>query len=409
MIHSPYLIIPTRVGTRHAVGLIINTMNDIATKTKPLSPLEALLSDKTYLGIPKEGDMIKGKIVSIARNEIRIDIPGFRTGVVRGREIMENPSVVKDYHVGDEVEATVVDLENEAGDVELSFRGAGARRSWDQAATFMGSGTAMPVKIIEANKGGLMVQAGSMLGFLPVSQLAPEHYPRVQGGDKGKILERLRDLVGTEIRAKVIDVSEAENKLIFSEKAVWEDEQRGELAKFKVGDVVEGEVTALTDFGAFVKFANLEGLVHISEIAWQRIDHPRDVLAVGQKVKASVINLQGSKIFLSVKRLTDDPWTALAEKYKVGQVVTGKIVKENPFGFFVELDPEIQGLAHISELSTTPVTSPTEVAHVGDTLEWKIVSIEPEQHRLGLSLKALKDTEPQKEEPSQSQTDELPN
>ena len=258
LIHSSYLIYPPGadlVCIADWVNLII--MNDVAIK-KPTSPLEALLGDKTYLNIPKEGDVIKGTIVSIARNEIRIDIPGFRTGIVRGRELYEDPSLTKERHVGEDVEATVVDLENESGDVELSFRGAGARRTWEHAATMLGAGTAATVKVIEANKGGLMVQAGSLLGFLPVSQLAPEHYPRVQGGDKGKILERLRELIGVEINAKVIDANEVENKLIFSEKAVWEDEQRGELSKYKVGDVVEGEITALTDFGAFVKFNNLD-------------------------------------------------------------------------------------------------------------------------------------------------------
>jgi ribosomal protein S1 len=211
----------------------------------------------------------------------------------------------------------------------------------------------------------------------------------VAGGDKAKILEKLKLFVGKSMDVRVIDLNEGEEKLIVSEKAVWEEKQKNVISKFKVGDIIEGDVSALADFGAFVKFDILEGLVHISEIAWQRIDHPRDLLKVGAKVKAEIIGIEGSKIFLSMKKLIQDPWKAVASKYKVGQKITGKVLKINPFGFFVELDPDIHGLAHISELASKPVTDPGEIAKVGEEKEFMIVSIEPEQHRLGLSLKAL--------------------
>jgi ribosomal protein S1 len=164
------------------------------------------------------------------------------------------------------------------------------------------------------------------------------------------------------------------------------------LAKYKVGDNVEGEVTAVTDFGAFVRFdQNLEGLVHISEIAWQRIDHPRDVLKVGDNVRAEIINIEGSKIFLSMKKLVDDPWRKVAKKYDVNQWVKGRVLKINPFGLFVELDPEIHGLAHISELSSRPVKDVNEIARIGDEFEFRIISIDPDNHRLGLSLRKQKE------------------
>lgn len=358
------------------------------TKTANVD-LKTLLADKDWLKIPKAGDVVKGTIISMARNEIRVDIDGYKTGVVRGRELFDEAAEYSDLKVGQEVEATVIELENELGEVELSFRFAGQMKAWEALRKMVDSGEIVPAKIIEANKGGLLARVNHVNGFLPVSQLSPDNYPRVTGGDKVKILEKLKSFVGTTMNVKVIDANEREEKLIVSEKAVWEEAQKGVLDKYKIGDVVEGAITAIADFGVFVKFDNLEGLVHISEIAWQRIDHPRDIVKVGQTVKAEVIGIEGSKIFLSMKKLIQDPWKKVGEKYKVGDVVEGKILKINPFGFFVELDKDIHGLAHISELSKKPVKNINDLGKVGDAMKFKIVSIEPEQHRLGLSLKAL--------------------
>lgn len=368
------------------------------TKTAEGMDLKTLLADKTYLQIPAAGDVVKGKVISIARNEIRVDINGYKTGIVRGRELFEESSEYAELKPGDEVEATVIELENENGEVELSFRFAGQQKAWDNLRNLVESGEIVPAKIIEANKGGLLVRVNYITGFLPVSQLSPDNYPRVSGGDKTKILERLKSFVGSSMDVKVIDVNERDEKLIVSEKVVWEEQQKGVLEKYNVGDVVEGTVTAVADFGVFVKFDNLEGLVHISEIAWQRIDHPKDLVKVGDTVKAEIIGLEGSKIFLSMKKLIEDPWKNVAEKYKVGDVVEGLILKANPFGFFVELDRDIHGLAHISELSAKPVKDVTEIAKPGERKKFKVVSIEPEQHRLGLSLKAMSEKKPRTEE-----------
>lgn len=355
----------------------------------PKKTFSELLEEKSFVNVPKVGDIVKGNIVAISKNEVKIDIPGFRTGVVRGPELKDESGMYESLKITDPVEATVVGVENENGDMELSFRFAGHLRAWETLRAMMQSREKITVRILEANKGGMLVRVNHVQGFLPVSQLSPDHYPRVSGGEKSKILEKLRTYVGEDFIVQVIDVNEQERKLIVSEKAIWEDEQREVLAKFKVGDIVEGEVVALADFGAFIRFDGLEGLAHISELAWQRIDHPRDVLTIGQKVKAQIINVEGSKIFLSMKRLVDDPWKNVTDRYHIGQIVRGKIIKANPFGFFVELDNDIHGLAHISELSSKPLKEPTEAAKIGDELAWKIVSIEPEQHRLGLSLKAL--------------------
>lgn len=360
------------------------------TKTSAVD-LKTLLADKDWLKIPKVADVVKGTVISISKNEIRVDINGYKTGVVRGREIFAEAGEYEGLKAGDEVEATVIEMENELGEVELSFRYAGQQRAWDTLRKMIDTGELIPAKIVEANKGGLLVRVNHVNGFLPVSQLSPDNYPRVSGGDKIKILEKLKSFVGQSMNVKIIDVNEREEKLIVSEKAVWEEAQKGVLDKYKLGDVVEGVITAIADFGVFVKFDNLEGLVHISEIAWQRIDHPRDLVKVGETVKAEVIGIEGSKIFLSMKKLIQDPWKSVGEKYKIGDLVEGKVLKVNPFGFFVELDRDIHGLAHISELSKKPVKNVTDIAKIGDTMKFKIVSIEPEQHRLGLSLKALEE------------------
>ncbi|HEU0051449.1 MAG TPA: S1 RNA-binding domain-containing protein, partial [Patescibacteria group bacterium] len=299
-----------------------------------------------------------------------------------------------DLRLGDEVEATVIELDNEFGELELSLKGAGRKRSWEKLKELFTQGAVVNVKILDANKGGLITRVENVPAFIPVSQLSPNHYPRVAGGEKAKIHEKLKTLVGTALDVKILDVNEEEEKIVVSEKAVWETKQESVLAKYKVGDQVEGDVTAVTDFGAFVRFdQNLEGLVHISEIAWQRIDHPSDVLKVGDHVRAEIINIEGSKIFLSMKKLVQDPWKNVAEKYQVGQWVKGRVLKINPFGLFVELDPDIHGLAHISELAAKPVKDVHEIARVGDEFEFRIISIDPENHRLGLSLRKPKEEE----------------
>lgn len=358
-----------------------------------------MLAQGDFLTIPKVGDVVRGKVLTISKNQVNLDIPGFRTGVVRGRELCNESAEYSELKPGDETEATILELENERGEMELSFRFAGHKKIWDNLTELQKTGEIVIATVMDANKGGLMINVNKIVGFLPVSQLAPEHYPRVPGGEKNKILEKLKSFVGQQLEVKVIDVGPEEEKLIVSEKAAWEEKQKNIISSYKVGDIITGTVSALADFGVFVKFDDLEGLVHISELAWQRIDHPEDVVKVGQEIKAEIIGVEGSKIFLSMKKLVDDPWKKITEKYKIGQVVEGKVLKINPFGLFVELDPEIHGLAHISELSSKQIQSPTEVASIGDTLKFKIISIEPVDHRLGLSLKGA--NEKSSEKPSE--------
>ncbi len=230
-----------------------------------------------------------------------------------------------------------------------------------------------------------------------MSQLAPDHYPRVEGGDKNQILERLKSYTGQHFKVKVISASQEEEKLIVSEKAAVGDEMSELLKNLKEGKVVAGEVSGVVDFGVFIKFqeqgSDLEGLVHISELAWQRIDNPADFVHVGEKVRAKVIGVEGLRISLSMKQLKEDPWKNVGEKYKAGDTVIGEVLKVTLFGGFVKLDQDIHGLVHISELPEAAQKDPSTLLVAGEKKEFMIISLEPSEHRLGLSLRPAADRE----------------
>lgn len=344
--------------------------------------------NKQTVSLPKAGDLVKGKILSISKNGAVVDIDGRLTGLVRGRELVDESGEHSQLAVNDVVEATVLEMENEQGLLELSLRQAGHRKAWDGLQKVMENAEPVDAKIIDANKGGLLVKIGNIEGFLPVSQLTSEHYPRVEGGDRGRILERLRAYIGQAFKVKVITVKESEEKLIVSERQAWEREQNALLSQYRVGSEIDGIVTGVVDFGAFVEFGeNLEGLVHISELAWQRIDDPRAFLKVGKKIRAKIISVEGGRVSLSIKQLTPDPWQKVGELYKIGQIVSGQVTKISPYGAFVELPANIHGLAHISELSGNKEAPSTgNGLKVGEYYEFKIISLEPAAHRLGLAL-----------------------
>ena len=362
------------------------TKSDLA-KQNSSKMAELLSKEKDAMVVPQVGELIEGTVVNIGKNEVLLDIDGIHAGVVRGKEILDESGDASNLKIGDRIAATILELDNENGELELSFRFAGHQKAWENLESLQSSGEIVDAKIIDANKGGLMIKVGNVVGFLPVSQLTTEHYPRVEGGDKNKILIHLKDFAGQSFKVKIIDVNETEEKLIVSEKAAWEEKQHSAISKYKVGEEIKGVITGVVDFGAFVEFGeNLEGLIHISELAWQRIDNPRDIIHVGDKVKAAIIAIENSKISLSMKKLQEDPWVKVAKKYKVGQSVKGKVLKVNPFGAFVELDNDIHGLAHISELSAKEINTPTDVVEIGESYKFNIISIEPTNHRLGLSL-----------------------
>ncbi|MDX9778832.1 MAG: S1 RNA-binding domain-containing protein [Patescibacteria group bacterium] len=345
------------------------------------------LLEKEGVSIPQVGDIVKGVVVTASKSEVVLDIEGVLMGVVRGPELYFEVEDYANLKPGDEVEAAVIDSENETGRLEMSFRQVGQEKAWQKLRNAFKEKTAIKIRIVDANKGGLMARYGQINGFLPVSQLAPENYPRISGGDKGKILEKLKTFVGHDFEVSVITLNEEENKIIFSEKDIWNKLQKPALDRYSVGMVVEGKITAITNFGVFLNFDDgMEGLIHISEIAWQRIDSPNELFKVGDKVKAEIVSIDGSKIFLSSKKLQKDPWQEASAKYSVGQVVSGEIVKINPFGLFVKLDDEIHGLAHISQLNISLKEKIADLFQAGETRDFEVVSISPEEHRLGLKL-----------------------
>ncbi|MDD5397057.1 MAG: S1 RNA-binding domain-containing protein [Candidatus Moranbacteria bacterium] len=362
-----------------------------------LSPMAVLLEENP-MKIPQVGDVLEGIVIDITSNSLLLDLGALGTGIVLGKEIKDGLAIGK-VKKGDKVGATLIDMENEDGYIELSIREASYERAWDDLEAKRDAMGVVTTKVLDANKGGLMVEVNGITGFVPVSQLSSEHYPRVEDGDKNKILELLKKLVGKEMLVRILDADRASEKLIVSERAASSEKEKEVISQLQAGDTIEGEISGVVDFGAFVKFLppakmasdresdKLEGLVHISELAWQLIDDPRTIVKTGDKVKAKIIGIDDTRISLSMKALAKDPWSEIAEKYKVGDTVQGKIDKINPFGAFVYLDKDIHGLAHVSEFQDVyPGKKMDEILHAGETYDWKILSIEPKDHRMGLMI-----------------------
>ena len=363
------------------------------------SSVFADLLEKDGVQVPQVGDVVKGTVVTASKSEVVLDIDGVLMGVVRGPELYVEVEEYAHLKPGDQIEAAVLETENEEGHLEMSFRQVGQEKAWQNLREAFKEKNTISIRIIDANKGGLLARYCQINGFLPVSQLAPENYPRISGGDKSKILEKLKTFVGQDFEVNVITLNEEENKIIFSEKDVWNKRQKPALDRYNVGMVVDGRITAITNFGVFLNFDDgMEGLIHISEIAWQRIDSPNELFKVGDHIKAEIVSIDGSKIFLSSKKLQKDPWQEASAKYSVGQIVQGVIVKVNPFGLFVKLDEEIHGLAHISQLNLAVKEKIGELFNSGEERDFEIVSISPSEHRLGLKLagEELKETSPKK-------------
>ncbi len=346
--------------------------------------------------IPSVGDVVSGTVIYVASSHALVDLGPLGTGIVLGKEMKSGLSKGK-LHVGEEVSGTLLSMENEDGDIEISIREASYEKAWDDLFDKLEGKTVMETKVLDANKGGLMVELNGIAGFLPVSQLANEHYPRVEDGDKNKILEMLKALIGETVSIRLLDIDRENEKLIVSEKAAQSERDRELIGRLQVGETIEGEVSGVVDFGAFVKFdaptgqdgkkpgQKLEGLVHISELAWQLIDNPREIVKTGDRVKAKIIGIEDTRISLSMKALARDPWEAVLEKYQVGQVVPGKVDKINHFGAFVYLDEDIHGLAHVSEFQDVyPRQKMEDILTQGETYDWKILSIEQASHRMGL-------------------------
>lgn len=333
----------------------------------------------------KTGDSVEGVVTSVRKHEVWVDLGPNGVGVIFRREVGQNP-----LNEGDSITASVVDPELDEGYALLSMKRAAKDRGWGELQRLFEEQEIVEVTPYDANRGGLLIEMEGIRGFLPVSQLAAEHYPRVSDADKDEILTKLNALTNKVLRVRILDVSRKDNKLIFSEKEAVRDDMQSRLTKLKVGDVVEGVVTGLIDFGAFVNVDGIEGLVHISEISWERVEDPRKYVKIGENVKAKIIAIDKDRLSLSIKQMSDDPWMAEVKKFKKGETVEGKITRITPFGAFVQLSPSVEALVHVSEMSDDESIDPEQLFKLNETKKFKVLEIDTENRKIALSLKDVK-------------------
>ncbi len=336
----------------------------------------------------REGDVVSGKLLRRMPRAVYFDLGKFGTGVVYGTELRHAREVLKNLENGGEISAKIVDVENEDGYVELSLAEVGKQKSWQMLKELKDRGEEVKVKITGANSGGLIAELESLKTFLPVSQLANEHYPRVDDGNRSKILEELKKFVGQELVVKIIDANPRTEKLIISEREISDQGVKEELTKYKSGDIIDGIISGVADFGAFMRFADnpkIEGLIHISELDHKLIGNPKEVVKVDDAVKAKILEIKDGRVTLSLKALKEDPWQKVEERYQAGQDVKGTVLKFNPFGAFIGLDADIQGLIHVSAFGS--VEEMEKKLALGKTHLFTIESVKPQEKRIILKLK----------------------
>ncbi len=333
----------------------------------------------------KTGDVVEGMVTSVRKHEVWVDLGPNGVGIVMRREVGHNP-----IEAGQTITASVVDPELDEGHALLSMRRAAKDRGWDELQRLFEAQEIIEITAYDANRGGLLVELEGIRGFLPVSQLAAEHYPRVSGADKDEILQKLNSLVNKPIRVRILDVSRKDNKLIFSEKEAVKDDMQSRLENLKVGDVVKGIVTGVIDFGAFVNVDGIEGLIHISEISWERVEDPRKYIKNGDTVEAKIIAIDKDRLSLSLKQMTEDPWLEEVKKFKKGELVDGKITRITPFGAFVQLSPSVEALVHVSEMSDDEGIDPEKIFKLNEKKQFKVIDIDTENRKIALSLKEVK-------------------
>ena len=328
------------------------------------------------------GEVVTGKVLSLKKHEVLIDLGAQGVGFVPRREVGFSRNISE----GDEVSASVVDTELENGMSLLSLRKAVKDRGWEEVSARLESGEVIDIQPYDANRGGLLVEYEGVRGFLPVSQLSAEHYPRVGSSDKDEILQRLNNLIGKTMKVRILDADRKSNKLIFSEKEAVKDGLAERFEKLAVGDQVEGVVTGVVDFGVFVNVEGIEGLVHISEISWERVNNPSDYVKTGQTIKAKIIAIDKDRLSLSMKQLTQDPWLTEVQNFSKGDKVEGTVTRIPPFGAFVQVSPAIEALVHISELGDSNNVDPEKVFTLNERKEFVILDIDKENRKISLSL-----------------------
>jgi len=336
---------------------------------------------------PSEGDIIDGKVIALDKAAVYVDVPPFGTGIIYGREYIIARDLVRKLHVGDEVNAKIVEIGGKSGYIELSLKEAKNALIWSEVEEAIKAKTPLELTVIDANKGGLLMSWQGLQGFLPASQLTPEHYPRVQDGDKDRILEELEKLVNQKLTVIIIGATEEDGKLIFSEKEAGNASGESISSEFKVGDVIKGEVTGAVDFGIFVKLRDgLEGLVHISEIDWALVEDPRRFYNTGDAVDVKVIDIKDGKVSLSIKQLKKNPWEDASAKYHKGDKVKGVIIKYNKHGALASIEEGVAGLIHISEFEDEAALK--KELELGKKYDFKISLFDAKEQRMTLSTKA---------------------
>ena len=338
----------------------------------------------------KPGELVEGIVVFRGKNKLILDIGGVATGIVSGRELRDSFNTFRELKVGDTVLALTLEEENDEGMLVLSLRMASQEKAWDKFHKLVKDEGTMKFIPTEANKGGLLANIDGIRTFLPVSQLAPVNYPRVNNADSMEIISRLQKFVGHPFTVKIITMDEEAGKIVVSEREAMSEERAKALEHLKIGDVKEGLVSGLVKFGLFVAFDGLEGLVHISEIAWGHVKNPSEFAQVGDRVTVRVIGVDGEKLSLSIKQLSKDPWEEVAERYPVGKKVSGTVVRFTEYGAFLKLEKDLSGLVHLSEIAHEKVTDPAQSLTIGQKVEAQVINIDVDERRIGLSIKALK-------------------
>jgi len=356
--------------------------------------MESLLqSEALSVDLPQVGEIRKGMIASIGPSQILVSIGAKSEGVIAGRELEQLTDDERAaLQVGQEVNVYVVNPEDANGNVILSLKRAEEQLSWENVEKMIADETVIDSKIIGFNKGGLIVPIGGLRGFVPASQISAMRRSMSTGETPE---QRWQKMIGEPISVRIIEVDRARRRLILSERATSNESRQSikdrVIGELEEGKVYTGRVTSLADFGAFVNINGADGLVHLSELSWDRIQHPKEMLEVGQEVKVKVINIDREKrrIGLSIRALQDDPWSARVQKFSVGQLVEGVITRLTKFGAFARLEGDIEGLIHISEISEHRIEHPKEALKEGEVKTLRIIRIDPEQHRIGLSLRKV--------------------
>lgn len=345
-------------------------------------------NEPDILKLPREGDLVDAVLMERGPREAYFDAGVFGAGIVYGAEFLNAKDVLKNLEIGAKVSAKIIAIDNEDGYLELSLAAAGKQKLWQAVKDIKESGEIITVKISGSNSGGLTSIVRDLPAFLPVSQLSNEHYPRVSDNSREAIAEQLKKFIGQELSVKIIDCNPRTNKLILSEREITDQNVKALLEKYEIGQVVDGIISGVADFGAFMRFADnpeLEGLIHISELDHRLIDNPKEVVKIDDAVKAKIIEIKEGRVSLSLKALKPDPWATVEERYKAGQEVKGIVRKFNPYGAFVDLDKEIQGLIHVSEFGG--VEEMKQRLEIGKEYTFIIDTLKPQEKRLLLKLK----------------------